>query len=126
MKHATILKFAVILTTSSFTVGCAHSGAKYEPIVDGDMTAQYTADLGACQSLATEREYTNGDVKSETTAGAVTGAVLGAIDDGLEGAVGGAIAGSVLAGGARAWETRDERKQIIIECMRQRGHRVVG
>ncbi len=126
MKHATKLKLAIILTNLSLTLGCAHSGAKYEPIVDGEMGDQYTSDLGACQSLATERRFANGDVKSEAIAGAVTGAVLGAIDDGLEGAVGAAIAGSVLSSGARAWETRDERKQIVVECMRQRGHQVVG
>ena len=115
-----------IISLTIITAGCANTSARYEPIVDGNPGALYTTDLTACQSLATKRLFINDDVKSEVVMGAVTGAILSGADDGWDGVLPGAIVGSMLGGGTRAWETRGERKNIVIECMRQRGHRVVG
>ncbi len=53
-------------------------------------------------------------------------AALGAVIGGLEDGLGGAVVGSGLGAGSRAWETRTERKNIVIQCMTGRGHRVVG
>ena len=118
--------FAVIITAVMMTAGCANSSARYQPIVDGNVSMDYYSDVQACQQLATRRTFTNGDVKSEAVAGAVTGILIGAIEQGTEGAIAGAVVGSALGGGSTAWDTREERKKIVIECMKGRGHRVVG
>ncbi len=106
--------------------GCGYSAARYRPIVDGATSKAYETDLQACQQLATQRSYLNDDVKTHALLGGAVGALLGGISEGVEGAIGGAALGGTLSGAGRAWETREERKHIVIECMRQRGHRVVG
>ncbi|MCU7919740.1 MAG: glycine zipper family protein [Candidatus Thiodiazotropha sp. (ex Dulcina madagascariensis)] len=119
-------KVIVSASVAALLSACGTTGSQYRPIVDGDKHSHYEVDLVTCSSLSRERRYTNDDVKSEALLGAAVGAVAGAIDDGSDGALGGAIVGGVLGGGGRAWETREERKRIVIECMKQRGHRVVG
>jgi len=104
--------------------GCGASGAHYRPIVDGASGERFEADLAACQDVSRQREYLNADVRSSALIGAAFGALLGS--DSLGEAAAGAGVVGVLSGARRAWEVRAERKQIIIECMHQRGHRVVG
>lgn len=118
-----------IIVAASITLllsGCGTTSSQYRPIVDGDKNSNYEVDLVACSNLSQKRRFTNDDVKSEALLGAAIGALVGAIDEGSEGAVGGAIVGGMLGAGERAWETREERKLIVVECMKQRGHRVVG
>ena len=105
--------------------GCGHSGAHYQPIVDGPKDDTYFSDLKACQALAQEKSYLNDDVKSEAILGTAVGAVIGGLSDDWEGAAVGAVAGGLITGGGKAWETRYDRSAIVCECMRQRGHRVV-
>lgn len=114
-----------LVVVSTLTVGCAGSSGTYEPIVDGAQNADYVNDLASCQSLSNEREYLNGDVRSDGAAGALIGALAGA-EDGVEGAVAGAVVGMLLGSAGRAWDVRDEKKGIVVKCMTNRGHNVVG
>lgn len=122
--NSTFLTAAAIAAVS--LSACANTGADYAPIVDGPRDISYTQDLSECRNLAEQRSYANGDVKNEALLGAGIGAVAGGIDEGIDGAIGGLILGSLIGGAGRAWETQDERKQIVVECLKQRGHRVVG
>ena len=106
--------------------GCGATAANYRPIVDGSEKSSYESDLISCSQLAQKRAYLNDDVKSEAALGALIGAVAGAIDGGSDDALGGAIVAGAFTAGGRAWETREERKEIVINCMQLRGHRVVG
>ena len=65
-------------------------------------------------------------MKSDALLGAGIGAVAGGVDEGVEGAIGGLILGGLIGGSGRAWETQDERKEVVVECLKLRGHRVVG
>jgi hypothetical protein len=105
---------------------CANTGAGYTPIVDGPKNVIYTQDLADCRTLAKQRSYTNGDVKSDALLGAGIGAVAVGVDEGVEGAIGGLILGGLIGGSGRAWETQGERKEVVVECLKLRGHRVVG
>ncbi|MGV6820988.1 MAG: glycine zipper family protein [Parvularcula sp.] len=123
----------LIVTTISIgslaLAGCSNTGATYTPITDGPVSPQFQADLSACQRLATERGYLNDDTKSQALIGAGIGALAGLADDDVsdtEGAVAGAVVGALAGGGAGMVETRGQRRQIVIECMKGRGHRVVG
>lgn len=106
-------------------LGCGHTGADIQPLVDGPKKPSWTSDLSDCQDLARQKSYINDDVKSDALIGGTIGLVAGALSDGLEGAAVGAAAGGLIAGGGKAWETREQRSAIVCECMRQRGHRVV-
>ena len=127
-------KKSALITTSIaallLTACATNSGAKYQPIVDGPKTAAYDQDLYECQRLAEQRKYINGDTKNDAMIGALAGAVIGAISadksDALEGAVGGAAVGGLIGGGATAYEARNERKHIVMNCMAGRGYRVLG
>lgn len=108
---------------------CANSGARYEPVADGPTSVTYAADLEACQALATERDYVNGDTRNNALIGAGLGALAGVADDEVndtEGAITGAIVGAVAGAGGTMIETRSERRDIVIDCMKGRGHTVVG
>ena len=107
----------------AFNSGCSNTAAGYQPIVDGPRDAKYAQNLQACQQLAQQRSYVNGDVKTEALLGGVLGALTA--DDDVT-ATEGFLAGGLIGGAGRSWETRDERKNIVVSCMKQRGHRVVG
>jgi uncharacterized protein YcfJ len=101
---------------------CADSGANYQPILDGRPTSAYKADLAACQALA--RDQFDQETLGATVLGAGVGAALGEADSGD--ALGGAVAGALTGGIASAVDVSERREAIIVECLRGRGHRVVG
>ncbi len=105
---------------------CGSSADRYQPIVDGDTGAGYHQDLQACQALSRQRGYLNDAVKSQMLLGGALGSVVGAVEEGSRGALAGAVVGGAIHGIGRAWKVREERERIIIDCMKQRGHDVVG
>ena len=125
MKPQNLIIISLLAATSVIT-GCANSNARYEPIIDGETTAAYRQDLQACQTLAQAREFDNGDVRTEALLGATFGALTGALEEGTDGLIAGAVAGSLIGGAESAWDVRDERKSIVIKCLVNRGHNVVG
>lgn len=107
--------------------GCASGGAAYQPIVDGPTGPAYQADLADCQQVAEQRQYDNSDTRTSATIGAGLGGIIGLAEDGDIGeAAVGAVVGGLFGGGAGALETREERAEIVKNCMAGRGHRVVG
>lgn len=118
--------FLTLLSGACFVSSCASSGAAYEPVVDGPTGPSYQADLQDCQQLAETRRYDNSDVRTSATVGAGIGGLIGAVDGGVGEAAAGALIGGLFGGGGEALETRDERKEIVKECMIGRGHNIVG
>lgn len=104
---------------------CADSGASVTPILDGVPTAAFRSDLSACQSLARNQRQLDRETLAAAVLGAGAGAVLGELDD-EAGALGGAIVGAVAGGAASAVDVTERREAIVTDCMRGRGHRVVG
>jgi hypothetical protein len=104
---------------------CADSGANYTPILDGAPTAAFRSDLAACQALARDQRQFGQETAGATVLGAGAGALLGAADDDAD-AIGGAIAGALAGGVASAVSASERREAIVVECLRGRGHRVVG
>ncbi|SLN31435.1 hypothetical protein PSA7680_01516 [Pseudoruegeria aquimaris] len=104
---------------------CADSGANHTPVLDGPPNATYRADLAACRRLAKEQGQLDRETAGATVLGAGAGALLGAADDDGD-AIGGAIAGALAGGAAGTVNASNRREEILIECLRGRGHRVVG
>ncbi len=117
-------QFALGAVALVMLAACADSGANYQPILDGIPTLAYQADLDACQTLARNQSQFDEDTIAATVLGAGVGAVLGEADSGdaLEGAIAGALAGGVSS----AVDANERRESIVVECLRGRGHRVVG
>lgn len=101
---------------------CADSGANYSPIVDGPKNAAFDSDLASCQALA-KAQY-EGETAGASMIGAGIGGVAGLAED--DDVVGGLVVGALAGAAAGAVETSDKRQAIVIECMRGRGHAVVG
>ena len=120
------MRTQITLTTAALALvaACADSGANHEPILDGVPTPAYQADLKSCQALAQNQTQFDEDTIAATVLGAGVGAALGKADSGdaLEGAIAGALAGGISS----AVDASEKREAIVIECLRGRGHRVVG
>jgi uncharacterized protein YcfJ len=121
MKHATLCICLLPVLVSA----CAGSGADYTPILDGPPTAAFQSDLTACQALARNQRQFDQETAGAVVLGAGAGALLGAADDDAD-AAGGAIAGALAGGVASAVSASERREAIVVECLRGRGHRVVG
>lgn len=117
------MKSITLLLLTLGLAACANTGANYTPIVDGPKNSAFYADLSACQTLATERGYFNDDTKSDAFLGAALGALIGAVDGDV---LGGAIVGGATGTAAGAYKAKDERKSVVVACMRNRGHQVAG
>mgnify|MGYP001628243982 CR=1 FL=1 len=116
-----VLALAAVLAITA----CANSGANYQPVLDGQPSADFQTDLADCQALARNQKQFDRETAGAAALGAGAGAVLGEIDDGGV-PLGGAIAGALAGGAAGAVNASGQRKAIVIECLRGRGHQVVG
>lgn len=116
--------FPFFVAALGLMTACADSGANYRPILDGAPTLEYQADLNACQTLARDQSQFDQDTIAATVLGAGIGAALGEADSGdpLEGAIAGALAGGISS----AVDASEKREAIVVECLRGRGHLVVG
>ena len=104
---------------------CADIGASYQPILDGPPNATYQSDLQACQNVARGQHQLDQDTMGSAAAGGLLGAAIAANNEGgtaVEGLVGGAVIG--LVGGVT--KSKDKREMIVVDCMKGRGHRVIG
>lgn len=119
------MKYVFALPAVLAIAACADSGANYRPILDGQPSAAFQSDLADCQALARNQKQFDRETAGAAALGAGTGAVLGEIDDGGD-ALGGAIVGALVGGAAGAANASEQRKAIVIECLRGRGHQVVG
>lgn len=119
------LKISCLTALIALGTACSDTGARYTPVVDGTRNANFATDLGACQGLARRQPVMDGETGNTVLVGAGLGAALGAVDD--EGdALGGAVAGALGGMLADSVNNPGDRKAIVVNCMRQRGHRVVG
>ncbi len=119
-------KLLVVMTAAVLMGACTtlNSGSGHRPIVDGGDLSHYEVDLRDCQMVAEQRDYLNDETKSDAAIGAILGALAGA--DGDRGdIIGGAIVGAAVGAGGKAYDTRTERKNIVINCMRNRGYNTV-
>lgn len=115
----------ILLASAIGLTACADSGANYRPILDGTPSAAFQSDLAACQTLARDQRQFDQETAGAAVMGAGAGALLGELDyDGD--AIGGAFAGALAGGIAGAVNANERREAIVVECLRSRGHRVVG
>lgn len=124
----------ILLGLVLLVTGCAaDSGAGYRPIVDTgnpayapEVRARLESDLAACQQLAEQRSYFNGNRLEEMALGTAVGSGIGLANDRQWGSVGaGAGIGLAAVGVMGALETRNERQKIVTDCLKGRGHPVI-
>ena len=107
--------------------GCSNTPGK--PIVDmkGVNAQQYEQDLEECSVYADEVSVA-GKTAGGAAAGAAVGAAVGAIWDGHNGnsPERGAATGAVVGGAGGAGSGLSERSQVVKNCLRGRGYRVLN
>lgn len=105
--------------------GCGEEVHK-ELIVDGPRNAAFQSDLAACRQIALQKQKTG----SGATSGAVMGGLVGGLSSGdgdeFGGMVTGAIVGGMVGSSEEGAEVEAAREGIVVNCMRGRGHKVVG
>ena len=104
----------------------ACSDAPRSYIVDGPRGPAFQSDLAACQQLSRQKMEEN----TGTVTGAVIGGLAGAADagsgDALEGAVVGGVIGGLFGKAEDKAVVEEARESIVFECLKGRGHKVVG
>lgn len=121
------MKYFFLLPVTLAVTACANSGANYEPVVDGPKGPTFYADLNACQSLAASQSTVDGNTAGAAAVGAVGGAATNAIWNDSSDNIGEAAAiGAIAAVTGDAVRKNNQREAIIKNCMRGRGHNVVG
>ncbi|MEM8769107.1 MAG: glycine zipper family protein [Pseudomonadota bacterium] len=119
----TLLSVALVAVLT----GCASTPGK--PIVDmkGVNAYQYEQDLEECSVYADEVEVGAKAVGGAAT-GAAVGAAIGAIWDGYRGnsPERGAATGAVIGGAGGVGSGVTERSQVVKNCLRGRGYRVLN
>ena len=106
-------------------VGC---GA-HRPVVDPKTSQhpeRYEADLAECQQLAQQAPGAGGGAVAGAAVGTAIGAGL-AVATGHKGVAGQMAGGGAVIGGAKgAGAGARERRQIVSNCMKGRGHAVLN
>ncbi len=124
-----LVNVSLLVASSLLLAACATT---YTPVVDtkGINAAKYERDLNECRALAdqvdlVEDSGTNALIGAGV--GAAGGAALGAIsgDAGI-GAATGAVLGAFGGGGATALKVKERQKNIMDNCLKGRGYKVLG
>ncbi len=122
-----ILKSFSALALAGLTAACATSGANYQPVIDGPVGPNYSADLAACQNLAAQQ----GALASTTGEQALGAAAVAAAGTAIFANTGTNVRDAAAVGAAAglasgAVQQQQNKEAIIRNCMRGRGYNVVG
>jgi len=112
----------VILVTPTLAAGCA---GRSKPIIDpaGVDMIQYQNDLEQCEQIAQQVEQKTG---SGAAGGALVGGLIGAITGDSDRAMRSAGVGAVAGGARGAGATAREKSQVIKNCLRNRGYKILN
>lgn len=113
------------LCLAALVGACADMGTDVTPVLDGSPSAQFQSDVAACRSLARSQSHLEHETMAAAVLGAGIGGVLGEADDESD-ALGGAVAGALAGAAMGVSEASDTREEIVLNCLRGRGHAVVN
>ncbi|MCQ6262409.1 glycine zipper family protein [Alcanivorax sp. MM125-6] len=124
MMRPTLIRTAAIGLSALLLAACASTD---RVIVDKQNVdeAQYQQDLGDCRAIA-DQVGTGRDAAEGAVGGALIGGVLGAIfgNSGTAGRMAGG--GAVVGAAGKAGDAQQEKEQVLKNCMRGRGYRVLN
>lgn len=118
-----IYRIAVVLLVLVFS-GCAGKDRIIIDEAQSDMT-HYAQDRAECESYA-DQVSVAGDAGKGAVAGAVVGGLVGAAVGNSRTAQRGAGAGAVVGGAKGAGKGKREKQQVIKNCLRNRGYKVLN
>ncbi len=119
--------FKIVLLISAITLAACTKPMDRSYVIDGPRNAMFSQDLKGCKELADN--YRPEARAKGAMIGATAGAVFGALDnqdDAAEGALVGAGVGSLAGAAAAQDELNLEKRNVVIRCLQNRGHKVIG
>ena len=118
-----VLLATALLVIGSVLAGCSGNG----PIIDrtGVDEKRYASDLSECKTYASEVSTGKAAGKS-ALAGAAVGAVIGAITGNSTTVARGAGVGGVAGGASGAVAGEQSKDQVVKNCLRGRGYKVLN
>ena len=122
------MRTLLIIALGTSLAACTTAPVDRPLATDGPRRATFNADLAQCRTIASN--FDDGSVGESATLGAVLGGVFGGLiaDDGDRAE--GVLIGSAIGGAEGAFEasekTDDQKRDILIRCMQNRGHAVLG
>ena len=124
MMRPTLIRTAAIGLSALLLAACASTD---RVIVDKQNVdeARYQRDLSDCRAIA-DQVGTGRDAAEGAVGGALIGGVLGAIfgNSGTAGRMAGG--GAVVGAAGKAGDAQQEKEQVLKNCMRGRGYRVLN
>jgi len=117
------IRSLLVLTPALLIVGCASRG----PIVDtqGIDQAKYAQDLAQCEQYA-DQVSVGRSAAGGALGGAAIGALIGSIFGNSSTAKQSAGAGAVVGGAKGTARGAQEKDQVVKNCLRGRGYRVLN
>lgn len=107
---------------------CGEPPLERNLVVDGPRDAKFASDKSQCFQLA--ENYSDGSPASAAQTGALLGGIFGALDadegEVVGTAVAGAAAGGLISSLGASGDLDVERRAVLIRCMQNRGHNVIG
>lgn len=96
--------------------------------VDGTRNANFAQDEVECRALAANYnpQQQAGAIGGGALSGALIGGLTSASGESTEGALAGAAIGGLLGAAEGSYSEDEARRQVLINCMQGRGHRVIG
>jgi hypothetical protein len=115
--------YCITIVAITVATGCAANRSK--PIIDPDSVDMelYQYDLAECEQIAEQVEQKAG---SGAVGGAVVGGLIGAIVGDSDSVKRSAGVGGVLGGAKGAGATEREKSQVVKNCLRNRGYKILN
>lgn len=115
------LKYTIMLATAITLTACASNKVIIDPA--GVDMQQYEQDLATCKQIA---EQVDSQTGKRAVSGALISGTVGAILGDSGDAKRWASVGAVTGGARGAGETRKEKDQVVKNCLRGRGYKVLN
>ncbi len=118
----------LILTASVTALGLVVSACGLSPTAEplrtsGPISASYNSDLVECRQIVAQ--YDNELTSEGALGGALLGAAVGATESHEE-AIAGAAIGGLLGAAEGSMDKEGKQREMIIRCMQNRDHPVIG
>lgn len=114
---------AIAVAAGLIISACGDSPTSKPLRLSGAAGANYSSDLSDCRRIA--MQYDNELTAQGAMGGAVLGGAVGAIESHEE-ALAGAAVGGILGAVEGNVQKEESQREMIIRCMQNRGHPVIG
>ncbi len=120
-------KLTASIALVCLAAACANSGANYVPVIDGPVGPNYSSDLAACQTIASQQgTFDRNTAANAATGAAVVGGTTAVLNNRGTNVRDAALVGAATGVAAGALQQQNNKAALVRNCMRSRGYNVIG